>query len=247
MADYKSTHTGAEIDAGIDKAVTADTNWNLLMANLGIGRWANQTFITFWSDKQHIFEDDLSDKYSNITRHWAYSTWGDLDWVLNGKYTNNGQGITGYYAFQNTGIKGTLYLNTMLFKSSRLFFKHFQGTRILIQDGATVSWVEKGDASEMFGSCTNLIEIGSMDGSNIVGTGSIFQYCYSLKSIHIKHWKVGFNISASTAFEEADLVEIISNLDPVTTAQTLTMGTTNLAKLTDAEKQVATDKGWVLA
>jgi hypothetical protein len=32
-----------------------------------------------------------------------------------------------------------------------------------------------------------------------------------------------------------------------TTTKTLTIGSTNLAKLTDAEKKIATDKGWILA
>jgi hypothetical protein len=32
-----------------------------------------------------------------------------------------------------------------------------------------------------------------------------------------------------------------------TTTKTLTIGSTNLAKLTDAEKKIATDKGWTLA
>ena len=40
---------------------------------------------------------------------------------------------------------------------------------------------------------------------------------------------------------------VINGLKTVTTAQTLELGTTNLAKLTDDEKKVATDKGWTLA
>ena len=40
---------------------------------------------------------------------------------------------------------------------------------------------------------------------------------------------------------------IINGLQTVTTTQKLTLGETNLAKLTDAEKKIATDKGWTLA
>lgn len=40
---------------------------------------------------------------------------------------------------------------------------------------------------------------------------------------------------------------VINGLQTVTTKPTLTLGTTNLAKLTDEEKKVATDKGWTLA
>ena len=40
---------------------------------------------------------------------------------------------------------------------------------------------------------------------------------------------------------------VINGLQTVTTTKKLTLGTTNLAKLTDEEKKVATDKGWTLA
>ena len=59
--------------------------------------------------------------------------------------------------------------------------------------------------------------------------------------------KVKFDISASTQFEKSDLVTILNNLAAVTTTQTLTMGATNLAKLTDEDKAIATNKGWTLA
>ena len=39
----------------------------------------------------------------------------------------------------------------------------------------------------------------------------------------------------------------INGLQTVTSTRTLTLGETNLAKLTEAEKQIATDKGWTLA
>lgn len=58
--------------------------------------------------------------------------------------------------------------------------------------------------------------------------------------------KVSFSISASTKFTREALVEIIGNLATVTSTKTLTMGSTNLAKLTDDDKAVATGKGWTL-
>ena len=59
--------------------------------------------------------------------------------------------------------------------------------------------------------------------------------------------KISFDISASEKFEESDLVTILNNIATVTSTQTLTMGAANLAKLTDAEKAIATNKGWTLA
>ena len=55
-------------------------------------------------------------------------------------------------------------------------------------------------------------------------------------------------ISHSTKFTRDALLEILGNLKPQTSAsKTLTMGETNLAKLTDEDKAIATNKGWTLA
>ena len=44
------------------------------------------------------------------------------------------------------------------------------------------------------------------------------------------------------------LTDFFTNgLKPVTTTQTVTLGSTLLAKLTDEDKKIATDKGWTLA
>lgn len=116
---------------------------------------------------------------------------------------------------------------------------------ITVRDGCSFS--VGGSSSSMFAYNSSLETIGSLDLSGVNDLTNAFTRCTSLKSIHCTHWRVSFDISASTQFETDDLVEIISNLDPVTTSRTLTMGATNLAKLTDDQIKVATDKGWTLA
>ena len=64
--------------------------------------------------------------------------------------------------------------------------------------------------------------------------------------------KNGFNISASTLLTHDSLMSIINELynyskDTSGTSWVCTLGTENLAKLTDAEKAIATEKGWTLA
>ena len=61
--------------------------------------------------------------------------------------------------------------------------------------------------------------------------------------------KVSFNLSNSTLLSESELVKIFNNLADLTnsSSQTLTLGTTLLAKLTDEEKSIATNKNWTLA
>ena len=99
----------------------------------------------------------------------------------------------------------------------------------------------------MFYYCTRLTTIPQLDVSNVTDMSSMFSNCTSLKSILMTGMKVSFSISSSTQFEESDLVTILNNLATVTSTKTLTMGSTNLAKLTDEEKAIATNKGWTLA
>ena len=42
------------------------------------------------------------------------------------------------------------------------------------------------------------------------------------------------------------MIDIIDNLATVSSTQTLTLGATNLAKLTTEQIQIATDKGWTV-
>ena len=92
-----------------------------------------------------------------------------------------------------------------------------------------------------------LTSIPALDASNVTSLSQTFTRCDILKSILMYGMKVSFDIHWSTKFEESDLVTILNNLATVTSTQTLTMGSTNLAKLTDEEKAIATNKGWTLA
>lgn len=71
----------------------------------------------------------------------------------------------------------------------------------------------------------------------------------ALEAIHITNIDCNIYIGVSTQFTREALVEIIGNLRDMTgsTAKTLTMGATNLAKLTEDDIAVATDKNWTVA
>ena len=243
MADYKSTHTGEQIDTAIDNA---NSNWSLLMANLGIGRW-RQTHLF-----GGVMYDDLAKYYTNINYYLAHSGfYGPLDDILLGGeiHFNNptdffNKDVVGERCFVGMQNTGTFYLPTCTLRGANLF-QNSKWSKILVEDGCECKIVRDGQG--LFENCPNLVEVGTFDMSGTYDMwGRLASGSTKLKTLHCKHWRVSFNISTSTAFEEADLVEIISNLDTLS-GRTLTMGTTNLAKLTDEEKKVATDKGWVLA
>jgi hypothetical protein len=55
------------------------------------------------------------------------------------------------------------------------------------------------------------------------------------------------NISNLKSLPREQLIGLMNGLSKVTSTQTLTLGSTLLAKLTDEDKKIATDKGWTLA
>lgn len=79
-----------------------------------------------------------------------------------------------------------------------------------------------------------------------------FQSCGALTNLIIEGTigNNGFNVSGSTKLTHESLMSIINALQDKTSVGgtwSVTLGATNLAKLTDAEKAIATQKGWTLA
>ena len=90
------------------------------------------------------------------------------------------------------------------------------------------------------------------DGTNTFN--NIFQNCTALENIVITGTigQNGFSVSDCTKLTKDSLLSIISALKDYSanasgTTHTVTLGATNLAKLTEAEKAIATQKGWTLA
>ena len=102
----------------------------------------------------------------------------------------------------------------------------------------------------MFNYCSKMVDLHLPDGFGSSATDAMYAFnnCDALANITGNpNFKASFSLSGSTKLTHDSLMVVINGLQTVTTAQTLTLGAANLAKLTDAEKKVATDKGWTLA
>ena len=100
----------------------------------------------------------------------------------------------------------------------------------------------------MFCDCTNLTTIPQLDTSSGTSFYNMFRGCKSLTTLGgFVGLSESLSLSSSTKLTHDSLMNVINNLATVTSSTTLTLGSTNLAKLTDEEKKVATDKGWTLA
>ena len=72
--------------------------------------------------------------------------------------------------------------------------------------------------------------------------------CFALTDVTGNpNFKTSFNLSECKNLTHDSLMVFINGLQTVTSKQKLTLGSTNLAKLTEADKKIATDKGWTLA
>ena len=101
-----------------------------------------------------------------------------------------------------------------------------------------------------FYNCSSLTSLHLPDGFGQNATSFVrtFYNCTALKDITGNpNFKISFDLSPCPNLTHDSLMVVINGLQTVTETQTLTLGTTNLAKLTDEEKKVATDKGWTLA
>lgn len=225
---------------------------SLLWTNLGVGRWSNQTFTNWsWKNPDRVIYDDLMPYYTNYTRmfeNWDYS--GSNNDIYFDKDTN--PNIPLNHWFIKSKATGTIYLpnhtdNISINWTYRYanMFDSSSFSKILIQSGKTFELTS--EIYYCFAKCQNLTEIGEFDVSKVTQFTDWLAGSNKIKSIHCKHFRNSFKISASTEFEESDLIEIISNLDAVSNGAVLTMGTTNLNKLTTDEISVATGKGWTLA
>ena len=125
----------------------------------------------------------------------------------------------------------------------------------------------------MFHTCTKLtqLDLSSFNTSNVTSMQNMFYTCSKLTQLDVSNFDtskvtnmsdfianasvlqnfiscaipVSFGASG-TALTHDSLMSIINNLATVTTTQTLTLGSTNLAKLSSEEKAIATNKGWTL-
>ena len=152
-----------------------------------------------------------------------------------------------YYLFnqyQGTSVNGLIsYSDTSNVTNMSHMFYHCSSLTTIPQLDTSKVKIMDG----MFYNCSSLTTVPQLDVSSVTDMSNMFKNCSSLKSILMTGIKAYLNISASTNFEKSDLVTILNNLATVTSTKTLTMGSTNLAKLTDEEKAIATNKGWTLA
>lgn len=106
--------------------------------------------------------------------------------------------------------------------------------------------------TNIFYNCRNLVTIEKMVLTENTPLTGWFNGCTALENIVFEGTigTNGLNLSYSPNLTHDSLMSVINALKDysgTSTTRTVTFGSDNLAKLTDAEKKIATDKGWTLA
>ena len=101
----------------------------------------------------------------------------------------------------------------------------------------------------MFRGCRSLTTIPQLDTSNVTNMYNMFYDCTNIEQIHMTNINADLTISDCTKMEKDAIVEVLNNLKDLTgsTGKTLRLGSTLLAKLTEEDKLIATNKNWTLA
>ena len=104
------------------------------------------------------------------------------------------------------------------------------------------------DMSDMFNNCSQVtqLDVSNFNTSKVTNMRNFIANTTVLQSFISCAIPVSFEAN-STSLTHDSLMSIINNLATVTTTQTLTLGSTNLAKLSSEEKAIAINKGWTLA
>ena len=107
------------------------------------------------------------------------------------------------------------------------------------------------DMGGMFQNCYSLTAVPQLDTSAVTNMRNMFSSCYSLTSIALDNtvtgW-AGYAISLSNcSLGHAAIVAFFNSLPTITSAKAITLtGNPGVSELTDAEKAIATGKGWTL-
>lgn len=262
--EYVELRDGTRLDIGLVKPswdyntvcdVDDDVTFSVDMASA-------KTFLTT------VFKQDSNGEIPWIDKLVSSSSGEKLDWNLETRNLSNL--FLGNFSVMRLSLPAGFGKNSKVIST---LFALRSLESISIPDGFGS---EATTLSNVFQHCSSLATISLPDGCGAKATNmtGMFSYCYYLRDLHLPagfaqvatvakdifvmcglltnitgnpNFKVSISLANSPHLTHDSLMVVINGLQTVTTAQTLTLGAANLAKLTDEEKKVATDKGWTLA
>lgn len=152
-----------------------------------------------------------------------------------------------------------------------LNISQIKDTRFMFQYCSKIKEIPQIDTSNvtnmyyMFAQCSLLETIPRLNANNVITISDVFYKCSNLKNLGgFENLGMAYEISQSANYGDytlklsgsknlthESLMNVINNLYDIKTkgcnAQKLTLGTTNINKLTSEEIAIATEKGWTIS
>lgn len=161
-------------------------------------------------------------------------------------YQENGEKRRYTYAFYSWNEKILCPKYTIIADVLQGTFMYFNGTEINVDIDAR----NAASMNSCFYQCPNLKKIKKLIvGENTVFHAAMFSFSYNIEEITFEGtiaMNLAMNISKLTHDSLMSAINCLKDYSGSGASYTLTIGATNLAKLTDAEKAIATQKGWTL-
>lgn len=244
----KPTYNGSELAF----ASETDNLQHTLMANLGIGRWANQTLLTFEYDgNKNMLLDDLSKQYTALHRYVAYTTLNsvnDNDLILFPDFGTTKRSANYFaYGYQSNG---GIQLQNCYLDGNQMFCKA-KFTSITVKDGCT-AYLNGFDMFQSNDSLTSITGIDLTYYSETFAWGrNMFKNNSNLVEIKPVHVRGNIKLSKLTAFNTSEQLQGFfdgcDNLKELSLTSTIRLNSTQMNNLTAAQKAAMVDvKGWIL-
>ena len=268
FADYPSKISSIEVSGGpnyyedLFLATTADnTDYSYLFYNcnkptLDVSRFdtskvTNMQYM-FYSCKSLISIDVSNWNTSNVTSmNNMFSNCNKLTSLDVSKWDTSN--VTNFgWLFPNTKLTSLDVSNWNTNKVTDMSYMFYNCQSLTSIDVSNWNTSNVTNMNNMFSSCVNLTELNcsSWDISHITASyyfDNVFNECKSLVDFYPpQNINASMSVSKSTVLSHDSLIRILNNLMTQTSTKTLTLGSTNLAKLTAEEIAIATNKGWTV-
>ena len=206
------------------------------LTSLNISNWntSNATLMFHMFESCESLTDlDLSNFNTSNVTDMGYMFYNCKKLTLLDVSSFNTSNITNtYYMFYNCQALTQLDLSSFNTSNITSMSNTFYGCKALTSLNMSNCDISK---------CTSSSALSSMFGSSSSNS------CIALVDLQApKNINANLSLQYCTALSHDSLMSVINNLMTVTSTKTLTLGATNLAKLSDEEKAIATNKGWAL-
>lgn len=212
------------------------------------GQFFNGSYVPAATTVEHLNIDEWTLKSSATSLYRAFNNLMHIKKLIlpfdTTAINNMSQMCSGCYALEEIDVST---FNTSAVTNMSQMFLNCYGIRQLDLSNFDTGAVT--NLTNMFQNCHSLykLDFSGLDTSSITSTLTMFNACRNLVDLQVGKITVSFTFTNCDALSHESLLNVIAALEPTTTAKTLTIGTKNLAKLTEAEIAVATEKGWTIA